>query len=494
VGKWETQSVFQVKRETQQFEFSALRLFHSFSLPSNFAVLRTKRHHPKEYRSSVPHHGFPPGMATSTSPSAGLLSPCSLLTVRSVTFSRSREGCTLIRNVNNVTNYHIKTVLFKSGERFPILVDGGGVPLHQPTVFAIAEVRNPHRAFNTIVNALGALSIFHRFLDDRRIELSSRLEDGQLLELGEIETLVRFCRNDFSRRKPGKPVVTSEVCGTRLRTIRKYLEWLAKGKLLATDYAHSSLLQQRLRLTLDTIKVRIPPSSGERTDPREGLAPEVVQHAKAIFDPRSTTNPWSSEHVRFRNYLIWNVFHHLGVRGGELLGIRVRHVDLRRGTLSIVRQADAHDDPRRRQPSTKTLARELDISDVLQRLITDYILVHRRKLRNAQRHDFLFVSDTGNPLSLSGLNRIFRDLRAKCPEVPRELTPHVLRHTWNDNFSEEVDGKNIDPEVEKKARSLLMGWKPTSNSAAIYTRRFVRKKAKEVSMSLQSKAISGSKE
>jgi integrase len=134
------------------------------------------------------------------------------------------------------------------------------------------------------------------------------------------------------------------------------------------------------------------------------------------------------------------------------------------------------------------------MSELLQRQLSEYILSHRRKLRNARRHDFLFVSEAGDPLSSSSLNKVFRVLRSKCLELPRTLTPHVLRHTWNDRFSEEVDGRNVDPELEKKIRSLQMGWKPTSNSAAIYTRRFVRKKAQEVSMSLQTKLITESGE
>jgi integrase len=341
---------------------------------------------------------------------------------------------------------------------------------------------------------LGALSIFHAFLDEHGIDVSARLETGSLLELGEIEALVRTCGLDRTERKHRNSTVISEVCGMRLRTIRRYLEWLVKGKLLAADYAHSSLLQERARLILSTISARIPPSSSERPDPREGLAPEAVKQAMERFDPQSPNNPWNSEHVRFRNSLIWNIFLYLGVRGGELLGIRVRHIDLQGGTLTIVRQADSHDDPRRRQPSTKTLGRKLELSGPLQRQVTDYILEHRRKLVNAQRHDFLFVSDSGNPLSTPGLNKIFRVLRTKCPEVPRTLTPHVLRHTWNDRFSEEVDARQIASEVEKKSRSFLMGWVPTSNSAAIYTRRSIRKKAQEVSLSLQNKLMTENSE
>lgn len=246
-------------------------------------------------------------------------------------------------------------------------------------------------------------------------------------------------------------------------------------------------------LTLTTIKARVPPTT-EQDDPREGLAPETAQHAAEIFDAASQLNAWRSEHARVRNHLIWSVLYHLGIRGGELLGIRIRHIDFRKGTLSIVRQADAQDDPRRRQPNTKTLGRELGISNVLQRQLSEYILQHRRRLKYAHKHDFLFVSSSGAPLSSAALNKIFRVLRQKHPELPQSLTPHVLRHTWNDRFSEELDGHKVDPELEKSMRSFQMGWKPTSQSAAVYTRRFVRKKAQGISVELQKKIINRSGE
>ncbi len=369
-----------------------------------------------------------------------------------------------------------------------MLIESTGLPVYWPTLFSITELRNRHRAFNTIANALAALSVFQQFLDEHGVNLPRRLEEGKLLELGEIEALVRTCRIDFTNSNARNSLVTPQVCATRLRTIRKYIEWLVKGKLLARSYPHLEQLQRLATLTMDTINARIPPSS-EPLDPREGLAPEAIQRANQLFHPSSPENPWCTEHTRLRNHLIWSVLFHLGVRAGELLGMRIRHIDLRKGTLSILRQADARDDPRRRQPNTKTLARELEISEVLQRELSEYILHNRRRLKNAHRHDFLFVSESGDPLSIAAFDKVFRDVRAKHPDLPRSFTSHVLRHTWNDKFSEEVDERKIDQELEKKTRSHLMGWKPTSQSAAVYTRRFVRKKAQEVSLSLQKKLM-----
>jgi integrase len=396
----------------------------------------------------------------------------------------------LCEDVNTVSQYHLKTLILSSGERFPILLGDDGRPLHLPTVFATAEVRNRHRAANTVSNVLGSLSVFHRFLKERDIDLEGRLDNGLLLDLAEIEELVRFSRKDFSRRADETSLVSAGVRATRLRNIRSYLEWISKRRLLAPDFAHAVILRERYHLTLKTISSRIPPVS-QPADAREGLPPEIVERVSEIMAADSDTNPWVDEHVRVRNELIWIVLRHLGPRAGELLGLRVRHLDLRKGTLQIVRQPDIRADPRRRQPNTKTLARELEMSSALQQRLARYVITYRGELKKARRHDFLFVSNSGLPLSYSGLAKVFQILRQKHPELPQNLTAHMLRHTWNDEFSQEMDARKVDPEREKHVRSYLMGWKPTSNSAAIYTRRSVRRKAQQASLQHQRKIMGG---
>ena len=102
-------------------------------------------------------------------------------------------------------------------------------------------------------------------------------------------------------------------------------------------------------------------------------------------------------------------------------------------------------------------------------------------------HEYLFVADrTGAPMSLSALNKCFAFLRIRIPDLPDDLSPHVLRHTWNDNFSEVMDRNNTPEADEQKMRSVLMGWSENSDTAIIYTRRHVRKKASQVSLAMQS--------
>ena len=67
------------------------------------------------------------------------------------------------------------------------------------------------------------------------------------------------------------------------------------------------------------------------------------------------------------------------------------------------------------------------------------------------------------------------------------LHAHELRHTWNNRFSEYMDTKVNAPtqEEQERQRSYLQGWKTGSGSAEIYTKRFTREKAIEVSLKLQ---------
>jgi len=139
-----------------------------------------------------------------------------LFTQSRIKFYADTERFYLGSTVNNVSAYHQKTLILRSGERLPMLLDDLGVPVYGPTVFALAEVRNRHRASNTIANALAALSIFQRFLDETEVNLDSRMNEGKLLELGEIEGLVRTCRMDLSKRGGRKANVLLRSVGQGL--------------------------------------------------------------------------------------------------------------------------------------------------------------------------------------------------------------------------------------------------------------------------------------
>ena len=92
-------------------------------------------------------------------------------------------------------------------------------------------------------------------------------------------------------------------------------------------------------------------------------------------------------------------------------------------------------------------------------------------------------------MSLDSVNKIFSKIKESNQDLPRDLSPHILRHSWNDNFSSLMENKNIPEEKEKKMRSYLMGWSDTSNSASQYTKRYVQEKANQVLLEMGNKML-----
>lgn len=399
--------------------------------------------------------------------------------------------------------------------------------MFDPTVFALTEVRGKNLASNTIGNVLRAVMVFQLFLDARSIDLDARLADGALLSLGEVEDLTRLCRLKIAdlaalsseranaavapaptqvvslekarmQAQAASPAeVDLGVTATRLHYIRSYVQWLCTERLSrhGLDPSVAARLRDAAKRVSDAIDSRIPRKPGRNAlDQREGLSDEDVAELLRVTDPHSPDNPWKDQHTRYRNALLVRWLLHFGLRIGEALGVRNSDIVDYRKEVTIHRRADDPDDPRRAQPQTKTRARVLPLSAELLAQTQAYNLNHRSTLPEAKRHPFLFVaSRTGRPLSLSAAQKMFQELRKKCPALPEDLSAHPLRHTWNDQFSEKMDENGVSPETEKQARSYLMGWSPTSNTAATYTRRHVRKKAKEVSLALQDQLVNREK-
>jgi len=221
---------------------------------------------------------------------------------------------------------------------------------------------------------------------------------------------------------------------------------------------------------------------------RKGFTNKIRQRILEVVDPESNANPWSGDHCRRRNELVVRWLLHLGVRRGELLGIQTSDIDFQRNEVTIARRADDVDDPRRDEPNTKTYDRLLPLSDEMVALARHYILKVRNQFKGARRHRYLLVANrTGAPLGKAAFSKIFAELQQKCPEL-EGVHPHLFRHTWNDDFSEQMDREGVSEEREQKMRSVLMGWSPTSGTAATYTKRHVERKANEASLSMQNRS------
>ena len=418
-----------------------------------------------------------------------------------------------------IPRYRVKTIVTSSGERIPILLGRDGLPIFEPTVFSLSEVRSKNRASNTIDSYLRSVMVLLIFLELRNINLDARLKVGRLLFLDEIEDLVGICRLPVEKihvmldtvQVPSTQINSSVIsleklrmrstnidekmidgstAANRLRNIRDYLKWFCLGRILKSgiDSSLRLSLESSIEYTSNAIEARLPSGTYKysRIDQREGLEPVVVSLILKAINPKSQDNPWSNEHAKYRNELIILWLLNCGLRRGELLNIRISDLNFRESTVVVKRRADDISDPRTNQPMVKTKGREIPLSNGLLDKTSSYIMNQRLAIRGAKKHNFLFVaSDTGLPLSIPSLNKMVSVLNRNLTELNSHIFPHIFRHTWNDRFSEEMDKNRVGEEQEKKARSYLMGWSETSGTAATYTRRHVRKKAQSASLQLQ---------
>jgi integrase len=398
-----------------------------------------------------------------------------------------------------------KTFVMESGERYCLLVDDrSGLPLFYPNLYITTQVRNRSLSYSAMESTLGGISVLMRFLDERGESAEKRFQMGKFFQENELDAIRDFCQLKFRSQtiteNPSRLFTFSELCEfdekvsseteyVRLTVIAQYVKWLAEHitglSKDRTTFIQIGKMEKGLKSRRPVRKKR------NNENDEKGLTKEQLDLLFELFRPNSEFNPFKDVSVRTRNRLIFLMLYHLGLRGGELLNIRIRDIDFGKNQLVIARRADEIEDPRTYQPLVKTLDRRLPMKNTLAKEVHHYIINERKKIKNSAKNDFLFVTHKegptqGQPLSRSGYNKVMEIVRKASPSL-YNLTGHQLRHSWNEAFSDYMDSMDEPPsqEQQEKMRSYLMGWKEGSGTAAHYNNRFVKRKANEAALKLQ---------
>lgn len=404
-------------------------------------------------------------------------------------------------------------IRFQNGERHSVLQVPYGLPVHEVTLY-LGRYRRKGRAANTIHFVCTSLALLYRELDAANINLLERLAGGRFLSIIELDALATAAqyrvddlaegeddggksnvinisrialRRSKSKRKIERAPVNVQTQASRLRYIADYLEFIS-------GYVGESLSKtDRLDLAAETargltaFRAHIPGvSKRAKLGARIGLSVEEQARVVAVVHPDSPDNPWKRGFVRRRNWLIVVLLLATGMRRGELLGLQVGDIRPNQPKLRIVRRADAVEDSRMTQPNAKTNDREIELLPSIMRNLQAY-LKERRGIKAARSIPQVFVSDEGDALSSQSIDKIFRQLRDACPGLPVALTSHVLRHTWNERFSEEADAMGLSEVTEQRARNTQQGWADDSETSTTYTRRHAAKKGQEIALKMQEK-------
>ena len=410
-----------------------------------------------------------------------------------------------------MTRFVAKRVRFRNGERHSVLSRPGSLPVHEASLY-LARYRKRGRAANTIHAVCMVLALLYRELAKADINLLARLRQGRFLTVPELNRLAEATQyrvDDLSYEDADEPSGSKVIDIRRIRMRRKApvdevkavtvatqasrLRYMADFLEFLSTYIGATLLaRQRQELELESASAlraflaQVPKvSKRAKLGAREGLSKEDQERLLKVIHPDSPDNPWERGFVRQRNWLIVVLLLATGMRRGELLGIQIRDLDQRLPKLRIIRRADASEDPRPNQPNTKTNDREVELRPTIMRAVWSHITHHRKKIKAARKFPQLIVTDDGQPLSGGSIDKIFRQLRDACPGLPVTLTSHVMRHTWNERFSEQAELLGLTDAVEEKARNEQQGWTDNSKSAATYTRRHASRKGRELALKLQ---------
>lgn len=394
--------------------------------------------------------------------------------------------------------YCIRWAIFDTGERMPFLVrTATGMPVEAATFWIVAHRRPAGRQPNTLANELRSIAYLYLWAELRGIDIQQRLRGGIFFTLVEVIDLVNFCgrfladilpefndqrSNVVKLHSPEKLAVDLGEKRNRLSAIHDFLhftsaDFLSKLAPWPQRWDHYGSVRTECLKLIDENRRSLHGSRTKNIDGREGLSKDAIVLLKRVIEPDGPENPFSPR-VRFRNYVIIRLLVQLSLRRGELLGIKVSDcVFGSKATITVHRRPDDPEDTRRAKPATKTEARVLPLNGALTDIVHEWIVHHRPKIPGARFHPYLIVDiQDGRPMSLSNVNKMFDSLRKRVPALPLDLSPHVLRHTWNDLFSETMDGSGVPADDEVKLRARLMGWR-NEDSAAQYLRRTVRERS-----------------
>lgn len=282
-------------------------------------------------------------------------------------------GRLLFVSQDYLMKYIMRTSIFSSGERFPVLLYAESYqPVILPTRHVI-DIRRETKQAGTLERDVRILKWLYEWSDSCGLYLEERLRGGQTLSTSEITGFCRYLRTRRSETIMGSinlrevekvDILLPHTFSAYVAIVEDFLIWAA------TFYIPRIAPVGQIKETVENAKESLRNAFrgnqiGGESVLRQGLTLEEVAELREVIGPGAKRNPFKSS-LKFRNYLIVELMLAIGIRRGELLKIKLSH--LPRGpkvTLSIERTPDDPEDTRRNEPRVKTLEREIPLPKTL---------------------------------------------------------------------------------------------------------------------------------
>jgi len=288
------------------------------------------------------------------------------------------------------------------------------------------------RALNTIRNRAQDLCALLHWADLRSIDLNERLLSGRTFNVAELTDLAKFLSTSFSQNSHELPTITQVGARTQMRRIQtscQYIKWIVQSALLrlTVDDPRFDRLHKKLEIIKEQLTTLSTLDTPRNDSSEKGLDDRALTRLFQIIEQNQPENPFKSE-IQLRNYVIIGLLFSLGMRIGELFGLKIEDIEFGHiTTIRVVKRKYDSEETRIRPAKQKRGSRSLSLSNgPLAIALASYI-----KLRPAdQTSPFLIVSERGGALTLRAGQKIFKKLHHVFPnEFPSSFCPKYGRHT-----------------------------------------------------------------
>ncbi len=358
------------------------------------------------------------------------------------------------------------------------------------------------------------------YLFSQQIDLVKRVEKGEFLTFSEVSDFSRHCFKKagiIQRDKEAKDKVASlsskDVLSPAYKSATFQAESVANGTAAARMKSIKSFIEylyKRLHNGFPDADTEISYTNTSRNLTHEikkakAQNTKVVDVDKPIFDDEilgaifeitqvgNSHNPFRSR-SQFRNRLILDTLFYTGMRRGALLQAKITDLHDENIERIAIEKRINNDDPRLHRPTQKTQSGTAPIEPQLMKDLKMYIEGVRVAYPLSEEHDFIFISESGKtsgqPLSITGFDYIFEVLSlALSKKLGREIkvTPHMIRHYWNLDFSEKARKAGISKTETERLRKNIMTWSAKSTMPDIYDMFDRLKQVRKIKQDLQKK-------
>ena len=398
-------------------------------------------------------------------------------------------------------------LVFETGERYPMLVDRGGVPDFYISLF-VTVVMRPKSQASTLEKVLSALKHLRRWEAFNGRRLDDEFYEGRLLTQEDLYSLRDHCKLDSEAfdnwvaqtqridagdlvnlaslnryQAPHILTVSSNHRAIRIGYMTQYLKFLAQTVMrVRPDFP---ALQSQINRMIEDLKKLAPrtrsyrQNSGASRTPHESVFNTYLNVAK----PGSIDNPFKSSARQLRHYIMMRLQFEASLRPGEVLGLWLQDIEYGvENNVHVVRRHHNRLDPRVRQAVAKTEPRVIPIKDDLARLIHKYVIEVRNRIPESQGHPMLFVTKASNgrgkPISPKAMMQEVALVVSTRPDTFAGLTRHQFRHAFTDNMKEKMAEQGISNDNQTSLVQYALGHS-SSASQKPYTDKFNQKLARK---------------